>query len=65
MPCTLCGSDFHNLSQCPLKGKAMKRVLIALAAAAALSGCAGLSINFDVDAAITYRSDVPLSQRKP
>jgi hypothetical protein len=27
-----------------------------------LSGCAGLSIN--VDAAISYRSDVPLGQRK-
>jgi uncharacterized protein YceK len=41
----------------------MKRTLIALAVAAMLSGCAGLSVNFD--AAITYRSDVPAGKRLP
>ena len=30
-------------------------------AAAVLSGCAGLSVNFDV--AASYRSDIPLGQR--
>lgn len=39
----------------------MKKLLVALALTS-LSGCAGLSIN--VDAAITYRSDVPLGERK-
>jgi uncharacterized protein YceK len=41
----------------------MKRTLITLAIAAMLSGCAGLSVNFD--AAVTYRSDVPAGQRLP
>lgn len=41
----------------------MKRTVIALAIAALLTGCAGLSVNFD--AAVSYRSDVPLGQRKP
>ena len=41
----------------------MKRVSLALLLAACLSGCAGLSVNFD--AAITYRSDVPIGERKP
>lgn len=40
----------------------MKKTLIALAATVALSGCAGLSVNFD--AAISYRSDVPYGGRK-
>jgi len=39
----------------------MIRTAVSLAIALMLSGCAGLSINFD--AAITYRSDVPLAQR--
>lgn len=39
----------------------MKRIAIALAVAALLAGCAGLSVNFD--AAITYRSDVPAGER--
>lgn len=38
----------------------MKRVLIVLTLLA-LTGCAGLSVNFDV--AASYRSDVPLGQR--
>lgn len=33
-----------------------------LLAAILLSGCAGLSVNFD--AVITYRSDVPAGERK-
>lgn len=41
----------------------MKRTALILLAAALLTGCAGLSVNFD--AAISYRSDVPLGQRKP
>jgi uncharacterized protein YceK len=41
----------------------MKRTLITLAVLALLAGCAGLSINFD--AAMSYRSDVPLGTRKP
>jgi hypothetical protein len=40
----------------------MKRTAIALAIAALLTGCAGLSVNFD--ATITYRSDVPIGGRK-
>lgn len=40
----------------------MKRLALTLAALL-LTGCAGLSINFD--AAISYRSDVPLGTRKP
>ncbi len=36
---------------------------LAIVTVAVLSGCAGLSINFD--ASITYRSDVPLGGRKP
>jgi hypothetical protein len=39
----------------------MKRILIAAVAAALLAGCAGLSVN--VDAAISYRSDVPYGTR--
>lgn len=39
----------------------MKKTLIALAVLALLSGCAGLSVN--MDATITYRSDVPVGQR--
>jgi uncharacterized lipoprotein YajG len=62
MPCTLCGSDFHDRSKCPLEKAIMKKTLVALAALALLSGCAGLSINFD--AAVTYRSDVPIGERK-
>ena len=38
----------------------MKRIAIILAALV-LSGCAGLSVNFD--AQITYRSDVPVGTR--
>jgi hypothetical protein len=38
----------------------MKRSLVILALIA-LTGCAGLSVNFD--AAVSYRSDVPLGQR--
>jgi hypothetical protein len=38
----------------------MKRTL-AILALLALSGCAGLSVNFD--ATVTYRSDVPLGTR--
>jgi hypothetical protein len=41
----------------------MKRVILIVLTAATLAGCAGLSINFD--AAITYRSDVPVGTRKP
>lgn len=41
----------------------MKRTAIALAIAALLAGCAGLSVNFD--ARVSYRSDVPLGERKP
>lgn len=40
----------------------MKTIAILLIALA-LAGCAGLSVNFD--AAITYRSDVPMGERKP
>jgi PBP1b-binding outer membrane lipoprotein LpoB len=40
----------------------MKRTALILLAAALLTGCAGLSVNFD--AAVSYRSDVPLGQRK-
>lgn len=40
----------------------MKRIALFLATLA-LAGCAGLSVNFD--AAVSYRSDVPLGQRKP
>jgi hypothetical protein len=39
----------------------MKRIAIILLATA-ISGCAGLSVNFD--AVITYRSDVPVGERK-
>lgn len=38
----------------------MKRT-IAILALVLLSGCAGLSVNFD--ATVTYRSDVPLGTR--
>lgn len=44
----------------------MKRtayILALLLVAAGNVGCAGLSVNFD--AAISYRSDVPLGERKP
>ena len=40
----------------------MKRTTLVLVAML-LSGCAGLSVNFD--AVITYRSDVPSGERKP
>lgn len=39
----------------------MKKTILALAVAALLSGCAGLSVNFD--AAVSYRGDVPLGER--
>jgi hypothetical protein len=39
----------------------MKRIALFLSLAL-LTGCAGLSVN--VDAAISYRSDVPLGERK-
>lgn len=39
----------------------MKKSIIALALLSCLTGCAGLSVNFD--AAITYRSDVPVGGR--
>jgi hypothetical protein len=35
--------------------------LVTILAAVLLSGCAGLSVNFD--AAVSYRSDVPLGER--
>ena len=35
--------------------------ILAILAALVLSGCAGLSVNFD--ATITYRSDVPVGTR--
>ena len=60
--CTYCSSPDHELSRCPWKD-AMKRTIAALAVAALLSGCAGLSVNFG--AVITYRSDVPAGERKP
>lgn len=41
----------------------MKRTITSLVVAALLTGCAGLSVNFD--AVITYRSDVPAGERKP
>jgi hypothetical protein len=41
----------------------MTRYLTCLVMLAMLSGCAGLSVNFD--AAITYRSDVPAGKRLP
>jgi hypothetical protein len=67
MTCTRCGADDHKTSSCPwpirCERTLMKRTLIALAVTALLSGCAGLSIN--MDAAISYRSDVPLGERKP
>ena len=37
------------------------KTMIVILLASFLSGCAGLSINFD--AAISYRSDVPLGTR--
>lgn len=39
----------------------MKRI-VAITLAALLSGCAGLSVNADIG--ITYRSDVPIGERK-
>lgn len=39
----------------------MKSALIAALAAALLAGCSGLSVN--LDAAISYRSDVPYGTR--
>jgi hypothetical protein len=60
MTCTVCGSPHHTRSPCPRKD-ALKRIALTLAALL-LTGCAGLSVNFD--AAVSYRSDVPLGQRK-
>ena len=40
----------------------MKRFALIILALA-LSGCAGLSVNFD--AVVTYRSDTPVGERKP
>lgn len=37
------------------------KTLMTLALVALLSGCAGLSVNWDMTA--TYRSDVPLGER--
>lgn len=39
----------------------MKRTLTAIALAVMLTGCAGLSVNFD--AVVSYRSDVPAGTR--
>jgi hypothetical protein len=39
----------------------MKRIAIAITLTL-LTGCAGLSVNFDVG--ISYRSDVPIGERK-
>lgn len=39
----------------------MKRTAVSIAVTLMLSGCAGLSVNFDM--AITYRSDVPIGNR--
>lgn len=41
----------------------MTRILASVALCTLLAGCAGLSINVDV--AATYRSDVPIGERKP
>jgi hypothetical protein len=60
MTCSICSSPYHTRTNCPMKD-AMKRIALILSAVL-LSGCAGLSVNFD--AAISYRSDVPLGQRK-
>lgn len=55
MRCPLCHEN-HELSQCPrwrvplTSRKAMKRTLLALAAAASLSGCAGLHVSWTATA---------------
>lgn len=39
----------------------MKKLLVILLTLTLLSGCAGLSVNWDLSA--TYRSDVPFGER--
>lgn len=58
--CSYCGAADHSLNRCPWKDSTMKRSL-AILALLSLTGCAGLSVNFD--AAITYRSAVPAGGR--
>lgn len=41
----------------------MIRIAILLASACLLSGCAGLSVNWNLNA--SYTSEVPLGERKP